>query len=261
MSENLVHLPPAGSRSTRTLTTNQKGAIAELKIAAAALDLDIPVLKPFSEHARYDLMFDLGDGVVRVQCKWARREGEVVIVRVTAQRISTRGRIITTYGAHEIDAVAGYCAALDQCYLLPAHLVAGMSEIRLRLSPPRNAQRAWIHWASDYYLSGAIAQLGERGTGSAEVGGSNPPSSTVSTDVGAHEFREHLGWYLQRIAGGERFVITRRGKPFARLESVDAGSNSPQAIGERVDPVPQLVGPADLEVASDAGEQAGDPVQ
>ena len=37
------------------LSTNRKGAIAETKIAAAATELDIPVLRPITEHARYDL--------------------------------------------------------------------------------------------------------------------------------------------------------------------------------------------------------------
>jgi len=35
--------------------------------------------------------------------------------------------------------------------------------------------------------------------------------------VGAHEYRERFGWYMERAAGGERFLITRRGKPYARL--------------------------------------------
>jgi prevent-host-death family protein len=35
--------------------------------------------------------------------------------------------------------------------------------------------------------------------------------------VGAHEFRERFGWYMERAAAGETFLITRRGKPYARL--------------------------------------------
>ncbi len=41
---------------------NHKGAVAEAKIAAAAIELGVPVLKPMSEHGRYDLIFDLGAG-------------------------------------------------------------------------------------------------------------------------------------------------------------------------------------------------------
>src|SRR3954449_5361738 len=52
-----------------------------------------------------------------------------------------------------------------------------MRAISLRLKPAANGQASAINFAADYSL-GAIAQLGERVTGSHEVGGSNPPSST-----------------------------------------------------------------------------------
>jgi PD-(D/E)XK endonuclease len=53
------------------LSTNRKGAIAEAEIAAAAVRLGIPVLRPIQEHGRYDLAFEVGDRILRVQCKWA----------------------------------------------------------------------------------------------------------------------------------------------------------------------------------------------
>ena len=47
------------------LSTNQKGAIAEAKITSAALDLGIVVLRPLIEGRRYDLVFDVGDRLLR----------------------------------------------------------------------------------------------------------------------------------------------------------------------------------------------------
>jgi prevent-host-death family protein len=35
--------------------------------------------------------------------------------------------------------------------------------------------------------------------------------------IGAYEYRNRLGWYMERAAAGEKFVITRRGEPYARL--------------------------------------------
>jgi PD-(D/E)XK endonuclease len=52
------------------LNSNRKGAIAEAKIAAAAIELGIPVLCPIAEHGRYDLAFEIGGRILRVQCKW-----------------------------------------------------------------------------------------------------------------------------------------------------------------------------------------------
>jgi antitoxin (DNA-binding transcriptional repressor) of toxin-antitoxin stability system len=35
--------------------------------------------------------------------------------------------------------------------------------------------------------------------------------------VGAHEFRNRFGYYLERAAGGAEIVISRHGRPYARL--------------------------------------------
>ena len=47
-----------------------------------------------------------------------------------------------------------------------------------------------------------------------EVAGSIPAGST---SVGAHEFRNHFGWYMERAAAGDEIAVTRRGKPYVRL--------------------------------------------
>jgi len=50
------------------LTSDQKGAVAEQAIVFAAVKLGIFVLKPLSEGGRYDLIFDVDDSLLRVQC-------------------------------------------------------------------------------------------------------------------------------------------------------------------------------------------------
>lgn len=204
------------------MTSNQKGAIAEAAITADAIKLGLQVLKPVAEHERYDLAFDLGDRIVRVQCKWASLRDAVICVHTRRNRHTARGGIYRTYSAAEIDAVAAYCGELDRCYLLPVELIAGKHMIYLRLTKPRNGQRACITLAEEFELHGAVAQLGERRRGTPEATGSSPVSSTSVTPVtpvtvGAHEYRNHFGWYMERAAAGESFLITRRGKPCARL--------------------------------------------
>ena len=198
---------------------NLKGNVAELKIAAEATRLGVDVLRPMTEHGRYDLVFEIGGHLFRIQCKWARIRGEVIQITTGGSRLTPRGYVRSTYTASEVDAVAGYCGDLDRCYLLPVHVVAGKHQVHLRLSAPRNGQRACLNWAADYELAGAIAQLGERRRGTAEVAGSSPASSTPSgpSTLGAHEYRNHFSWYMERAAAGESFLITRRGKPYARL--------------------------------------------
>jgi hypothetical protein len=51
-----------------------------LAIQLAATTLGIDVYKPVAEGGRYDMIFDLDDRLLRVQCKWATRRGEVLVV-------------------------------------------------------------------------------------------------------------------------------------------------------------------------------------
>jgi prevent-host-death family protein len=206
-------------------SSNHKGAVAEAKIAAAAIELGVPVLRPMTERGRYDLVFDLGSRLLRVQCKWAAFRAGVVQISVGGNYLSARGYVQSTYSDQDIDALAAYCAELARCYLLPVELVAGKYAIHLRVQAAKNSQRAALNWAAQYEL-GAIAQLGERRAGSAKGGGSSPPGSTGSAEpearpsaveVGAHVFRNHFGWYMQRAHAGEEILITRRGRPHARL--------------------------------------------
>jgi hypothetical protein len=154
-----------------------KGAIAEAAIAAAAIELGIFVLRPLVEGRRYDLMFDTGGHLLRVQCKWAPKRGNVVVVNLQTHRCTPQGYVVSTYSETEIDAFGIYCQELKRCFYVPISAVAGQRTMHLRLAAPANHQKAAINYADDFDF-GAIAQLGERRAGSAKVVGSSPTSST-----------------------------------------------------------------------------------
>jgi prevent-host-death family protein len=209
------------------LSTNRKGAIAETAIAAAATKLGVSVLRPIVDHERYDLAFEIGDRILRVQCKWGRLADDRAVITVQLQGSwlsPTSGYVRTSYAENEIDLVAVYCAELDRSFLLPIALVAGRRAINLRLAPPKNGQRACINLASDFDLPGAVAQLEEHLPGRQGARGSSPLSSTSSPPetlhVGCHEFRNHFGYYLERAADGHEIVVSRRGRAYARMVPV-----------------------------------------
>jgi prevent-host-death family protein len=207
------------------LSPNRKGAIAEAKIVAAATELGVPVLRPVQEHGRYDLAFEIGDRILRVQCKWGSLDKAGAVIKVSLQSccLTPAGYVRTPYGPDEIDLVAVYCGELDRCYLLPSALACGRTSAYLRLVPPRNGQRACINLSSDFEFAGAVAQLEEHRHGMARVRGSSPLSSTSSPDspnvvrTGSNEFRNHFGYYMERAAAGAEIHISRHGRPFARL--------------------------------------------
>ena len=167
------------------MTTDQKGSIAETAIAHAALELGIGVFRAISDGERYDLIFDVGGRLVRVQCKWAPRHGDVVVVRCYSARRNRNGLLRRPYSPANFDAFAAYCADLRTCYFLPFEFVATRVQLQLRVGPSRNNQAMGINWAKDFEFaatlgaSGAVAQLGERYLGMVEVTGSSPVGSTL----------------------------------------------------------------------------------
>lgn len=140
------------------LTTDQKGAIAESAVVHAAIKLGIGVLKPLSDGHRYDLVFDLGSQLVRVQCKWAVRRGEVVVVSCRSARRNREGFLRRPYSRDEVDLIVAFCAALDRCFVLPPHVFAGRPAVQLRLSPAKNNQWVGINWASEYEFGATLAR-------------------------------------------------------------------------------------------------------
>lgn len=219
------------------VNSNHKGNVAELAIATEVARLGLSVLKPLTEHERYDLVIGLKGRLLRVQCKWASKRGGVILVRLSSSYHSpTRGYVKSTYAEDEVDAIAVYCADLERCYLLPIDIFAGRSSVHLRVGPAQNNQRAALNWARDYEFPGAVAQLEERCHGMAEVRGSSPLSSIspveVSTTaseshaglkatVGMDEFYAKLAHYVRQAESGEEVVVTRWGREVARLGPPD----------------------------------------
>jgi prevent-host-death family protein len=209
------------------MNPNLRGTVGEMAIALEATRLGVEVFKPVSEHSRCDLVFGVGERLYRVQCKSARRSGEVLHVNLVSSWHTPNGYVRNRYSASEIDLVAAHCHELGTNYLVPFERIEhGKSGIQLRLSPPRNGQRAAVHFAASYELAGAVAQLGERRYGIPEAVGSSPTSSTLfispsNRQVGAHEFRNHFGFWMERASAGDEILITRRGRRYARLGPPD----------------------------------------
>jgi len=62
---------------------NLKGAVAEMRIATAATELGVPVLRPVAEHGRYDLVLDLEERLIRVPRKWGSLVRDRSVINVS----------------------------------------------------------------------------------------------------------------------------------------------------------------------------------
>jgi PD-(D/E)XK endonuclease len=132
------------------LTTSQKGAAAEAEVAAAPIRMHLLVLRPWVEGGRYDLGIDIGRQLLRVQCKWASPQGDVLTASCRASRHTPRGYLRTTYAASEVDAIGLYAPSTDRCYLIPIDEIEGLGQISLRVAATRNKQALLIRWARDF---------------------------------------------------------------------------------------------------------------
>src|SRR3954468_13345301 len=104
-----------------------------------AVELGLVVLRPFPEGRRYDVVIDTGPRLLRVQCKWGRLKGSVIVVILATCRYTpSQGYVRTRYTPEDVDGIAIYCHELKQCYYLPIETVAGRSGIHLRVGPAAN---------------------------------------------------------------------------------------------------------------------------
>jgi hypothetical protein len=139
------------------LTTNQKGLLAEHAVIQRAIMLGVGVARPLDDE-RYDLILDFRPMLVRVQCKWAVRERDAVVVRCYTARRGPDGIVVKRYSASEVDALAAYCAEIDRCFLLPIDRFGDRRHVYLRLGPSKNNQQRRINLADRYEFGATLPE-------------------------------------------------------------------------------------------------------
>jgi hypothetical protein len=139
------------------LTTNQKGLAAEQAVILESVKLGVGVSKPLDDE-RYDLILDLDSKLWRIQCKWAVKHNDVIVIRLYSNRRGPDGMITRRYSDKDVDGFAAYCLATEKCYFLPVAFTRHR-EVRLRIGPTLNNQSLGIRWASDYEFAAKLHAL------------------------------------------------------------------------------------------------------
>jgi hypothetical protein len=113
-----------------------------------------PVMVPFGENTRYDIVIDTGSQLRRVQCKTGRlRDGAVIFRTCSTYGHHPNPKIIRRDYEGEIDDFAVYCPELGAVYLIPIEAVPTRTMGMLRVSPPRNGQHKRIRLAAAYEVA------------------------------------------------------------------------------------------------------------
>jgi PD-(D/E)XK endonuclease len=134
------------------LNRKSKGDLAELKVATDLVCRGYRVAFPYGEDWDYDLIVNREGALERVQVKYAKSDGARLLVGCRSNSLTNgKVRAIKYYTAETIDWIAAYDPTTDRCYYIAAsELGGGMSELTLRLEPPRNCQVRHIRNATDY---------------------------------------------------------------------------------------------------------------
>lgn len=131
----------------------QKGDLAELKVATDLIDRGCRISIPFGEDCDYDLIADYEGRLHRVQVKYTRSDGRIILIRCRSHSL-TNGRVRVTklYTSSMIDWIAVYDRTSERCYYCPSRELGsnGHATLTLRLQPAANNQRLRIRQAADY---------------------------------------------------------------------------------------------------------------
>lgn len=124
------------------------GNRTEGEVLAALMRNGFSVLLPFGGGLRYDLVYDNGADLIRVQCKTARYKNGSVEFRASSVESATKH---TNY-TDQIDEFGIYCSQLNTVYLVPITHITGWSTQHLRVEPTKNNQSEGIRWAKQYEI-------------------------------------------------------------------------------------------------------------
>jgi hypothetical protein len=130
------------------MKTATRGNAAEARVLAEFVHRGFDVLVPFGGGQPYDLAVDLGERVLKIQCKtaWLMERGCFCF----NCRSTDHGRGRQPYDGLA-DLFAVYLPPRDSIYLVPLDGVAAQRG-RLRLEPTKNKQQRGVRLAAEFEI-------------------------------------------------------------------------------------------------------------
>lgn len=131
------------------INTSTIGNIGESVAICEFMKKGIQVLLPFGQNVPYDLVIQINDSFYKIQCKTTKKVHNDTFMRFDICRTGFKGKRML-YTSQEIDYYFLYCIENNYIGLVPINDAIGLSDLILRISPPKNNQAIKIRYASDY---------------------------------------------------------------------------------------------------------------
>lgn len=134
---------------TNRMNTKAIGNVTEAMVMAAFVKKGLPLLLPFGDNHRYDMVVEFQGGFRRVQCKTGRLRNGAIVFNACSSYAHRGGSPKFYNGAADFFAV--YCPETDKVYLVPVP-DKQTTEMTLRVEPSKNNQVTNIRLASEFLL-------------------------------------------------------------------------------------------------------------
>ena len=141
-----------------SINTKTKGNKAEAVVLSEFIKHNIPVLLPFGDNEKYDLVVQLGNEFKSVQVKYGRSENGCIVAdirhKIGVKRIS--------YGTYydKVDFIAIWSEFYNKTYLIDLKAFGDKTQAKLRIDNPKNnSSISTVCLASDYELSNVLKNI------------------------------------------------------------------------------------------------------
>lgn len=132
------------------MNTKDKGDISEAKALLEFSKRGIPVLIPWGDNLRYDMVIELNKTFYRVQVKTANEERNGAILCYTRSSTNhTSNKKLSTY-EDDVDYFVFYNQKRDIIALVPIDVVNEKKTLSLRIEKPKNCAVKNVRYFEDY---------------------------------------------------------------------------------------------------------------
>lgn len=132
--------------------TKQKGDISEAKCLFEFQKRGIPVLIPWGDKDRYDLVIEFNGSFYRIQVKTSNEYNNGAVTCYTrSSHDHTTHKNHYTY-QNQVDFFFFYNFKLDKCALVPMSVIGDKTSIKLRIDNPKNNRTKGIKYFDDFSI-------------------------------------------------------------------------------------------------------------
>lgn len=137
--------------------TQVKGNLVELQCIMKFMSMGFECSTPYGNQAKYDILVDTGEEILRIQCKksrWADNKKSIVF-NTCSQTTNTQKTIRHSYTSEQIDYFATCWE--DEVYLIPVDECS--SSKSLRITPKTEKTPSSVNMAEDYLVEKILGHL------------------------------------------------------------------------------------------------------